>query len=98
VAGGPHRASRAEVREDVRLFDGDVRRDEPDGIRLRLQLGADAHILIVKLRSRIVVSAEATREQVEQAAIQDARTQDFIAGKPIKKIVVVPDKLVNIVV
>ncbi len=51
-----------------------------------------------KLRSRIVVSAEATREQVEQAAIQDARTQDFIAGKPIKKIVVVPDKLVNIVV
>jgi leucyl-tRNA synthetase len=45
-----------------------------------------------------VVSADATREQVEQAAIQDARAQDFIAGKPIRKIVVVPDKLVNIVV
>ncbi len=51
-----------------------------------------------KLRSRITVSAEATREQVEQAALKDARTQDFIAGKTIKKIVVVPDKLVNIVV
>ncbi len=51
-----------------------------------------------KLRSRIMVSAEATREQVEQAALQDGRTQDFIAGKTIRKIVVVPDKLVNIVV
>jgi leucyl-tRNA synthetase len=51
-----------------------------------------------KLRSRIMVPADATREYVEQIAIRDTRTQDFIAGKMIKKIVVVPGKLVNIVV
>ena len=51
-----------------------------------------------KLRSRIMVPVEATTEQVEQAATQDARTQDFIGGKAIRKIVVVPGKLVNIVV
>jgi len=51
-----------------------------------------------KLRSRILVSAEATREQVEEAAVQDAKTQEFVAGRTLKKIVVVPGKLVNIVV
>ena len=65
-------------------------------------LRADEVLIVVqvngKLRSRIMVPAEATDEQVEQAAIQDPRTQDFIAGKTIRKIVVVPGKLVNIVV
>jgi leucyl-tRNA synthetase len=65
-------------------------------------LRADEVLIVVqvngKLRSRIMVPVEATREQLEQAAIRDARTQDFIAGKAIKKIVVIPDKLVNIVV
>jgi leucyl-tRNA synthetase len=45
-----------------------------------------------------VISAEATREQVEEAAVQDAKTQEFVAGRTVKKIVVVPGKLVNIVV
>ena len=65
-------------------------------------LQAEEVLLVVqvngKLRSRIPVSAEATRAQLEQAAVQDAKTQEFIAGKTIKKIVVVPGKLVNIVV
>ncbi len=51
-----------------------------------------------KLRSRILVSADAGREQVEQAALRDPRAQDFIGGKTIRKIVVVPNRLVNIVV
>ena len=51
-----------------------------------------------KLRSRIVIPADATAEQMEQTALGDAKTQDFIEGKTIKKIVVVPGKLVNIVV
>jgi leucyl-tRNA synthetase len=65
-------------------------------------LQAEEVIIVVqvngKLRSRMVVSAEATREQVEAAAVQDAKTREFVAGKTIKKIVVVPGKLVNIVV
>jgi leucyl-tRNA synthetase len=51
-----------------------------------------------KLRSKITVSAEATGEELEQAALRDARIQDFIGGKPVKKVVVVPNKLINVVV
>ena len=51
-----------------------------------------------KLRSVIVVPAAATNDQIEQAALADAKVQAAIAGKQIVKIIVVPGKLVNIVV
>ncbi|MEM5785739.1 MAG: leucine--tRNA ligase [Syntrophobacteraceae bacterium] len=51
-----------------------------------------------KLRSRITVPADATKEEVESASLLDARVQEFIGEKPVKKVVVVPKKLVNIVV
>jgi leucyl-tRNA synthetase len=46
----------------------------------------------------IVVPAAATNDQIEQAALADAKVQAAIAGKQIVKIIVVPGKLVNIVV
>ena len=63
---------------------------------------ARAEILIVvqvngKLRSRVTVAAAAGREEVEQAALSDDKIAKFIAGKAIRKVVVVPGKLVNIV-
>jgi leucyl-tRNA synthetase len=65
-------------------------------------LVAEEVLLVVqvngKLRSRILVPADAGREQVEQTALRDSRTQDFIGGRTIRKIVVVPNRLVNIVV
>jgi len=64
-------------------------------------LEADEMLIVVqvngKLRSRVTVSARAGREEMERAALQDERVQDFIAGKDIRKVVVVPGKLVNIV-
>jgi leucyl-tRNA synthetase len=51
-----------------------------------------------KLRSRVVVAATATDEQVTQAALADDRVRATIAGKQIVKKIVVPKKLVNIVV
>jgi leucyl-tRNA synthetase len=51
-----------------------------------------------KLRSKILISASATREAIEAAALNDEHTLRFIDNKPIKKIIVVPHKLVNIVV
>jgi leucyl-tRNA synthetase len=51
-----------------------------------------------KLRSRIDVSADAGEEQLRREALADARVQSFLAGKPVRKVVVVPKKLVNIVV
>jgi leucyl-tRNA synthetase len=51
-----------------------------------------------KLRGRVVVPAGASEEETTNAALADANVARFIADKPIKKKIVVPGKLVNIVV
>jgi leucyl-tRNA synthetase len=51
-----------------------------------------------KLRGRVMVPAEAAREAVEQVAMDDDNVQRFIDGKTVRKVIVVPGKLVNIVV
>jgi leucyl-tRNA synthetase len=51
-----------------------------------------------KLRSRVQVSAEAPREVLEATALGDPHIQELTAGKAIRKVIVVPGKLVNIVV
>jgi leucyl-tRNA synthetase len=45
----------------------------------------------------VTVPADADRETIEQAAMANENVQKFTEGKSIKKIVVVPKKLVNIV-
>jgi leucyl-tRNA synthetase len=51
-----------------------------------------------KLRDVIKVSATADNATIEAAARTSEKVQPFITGKTIKKIIVVPKKLVNIVV
>jgi len=51
-----------------------------------------------KVRSRITVLADATEDEVKQTALADPRVQEYTQGKALKKVVVVPKKLVNIVV
>jgi leucyl-tRNA synthetase len=51
-----------------------------------------------KLRASIRVPAAADRSAIEQAAIADANVQKFVAGQAVKRVVVVPGKLVNVVV
>jgi leucyl-tRNA synthetase len=51
-----------------------------------------------KLRSRIVVSADATEETILERALADEKVQAAIAGKQIVKKIYVPGKLVNVVV
>jgi len=51
-----------------------------------------------KLRSRVVVPATATDEDVKQAALADEKVRTAIAGKQVVKVIVVPKKLVNVVV
>jgi len=51
-----------------------------------------------KLRDVIKVPAAATKEEIQAAALASEKVQPYIEGKPIKKIVIVPKKLVNIVV
>jgi leucyl-tRNA synthetase len=51
-----------------------------------------------KLRSRFNVSAEADDAAIKKMALADERIQKFIGNKPIKTVIVVKKKLVNIVV
>lgn len=51
-----------------------------------------------KLRAKIEVAVGTANDAIEQAAINDENVQKFIAGKVIRKVIVVPNKLVNIVV
>jgi len=51
-----------------------------------------------KLRNRIHVAPSATKEEVQEAALADERIKRFLGDKPIRKVVVVPGRLVNVVV
>ena len=50
-----------------------------------------------KVRERLVISKEATKEEIEKAALASAKIQEATTGQTIVKVVVVPGKLVNIV-
>jgi leucyl-tRNA synthetase len=51
-----------------------------------------------KLRSKVSVPAGADAAALEEAAKADPRVQELIAGKQIKKTIVVPGRMVNFVV
>ncbi len=50
-----------------------------------------------KLRGAVKVAAAATKEQIEAAALASETAQKYMEGRPAKKVVVVPGRLVNIV-
>ncbi len=50
-----------------------------------------------KLRDRIKISTAATEDELKAAALSNAKIQAHIAGRPVRKVIVVPKKLVNIV-
>ncbi len=51
-----------------------------------------------KRRAEIQVPAEADREAIEAAALADPNVQRHIVGKTVRKVIVVPKRLVNLVV
>ena len=51
-----------------------------------------------KVRGRLSVPFGTPEAEIEKLALADPKVQPFIAGKQVVKIIVVPDKLVNIVV
>ncbi|MGZ5044442.1 MAG: leucine--tRNA ligase [Methylobacter sp.] len=64
---------------------------EQDTLELVLQVNG-------KLRSKMLVSVSASKEEIEAMALSDEHIKRFIEDQPIKKVIVVPKKLVNIVV
>jgi leucyl-tRNA synthetase len=66
---------------------------------LAAEEGADVVLSVNgKVRSRLLAPFGTAKEELERLALADEKVQFFIAGKPIVKIIVVPDKLVNVVV
>ena len=63
---------------------------------------ADSITLVVqvngKLRARIELAADTARDDIEAAALADENVKRFVADKEIRKVIVVPGKLVNVVV
>ncbi len=51
-----------------------------------------------KLRAKINVSANAEKAEIEALALADDNVKKFSDGKQVKKVIVVPGRLVNIVV
>jgi len=51
-----------------------------------------------KLRDRMKMSASATDEEMKAAALSNSKVHERITGKTVRKVIVVPKKLVNIVV
>ena len=64
-------------------------------------LVADEMTLVVqvngKLRGSVTVAATASKEDIEAAALATENVKKFTDGKTIRKIIVVPKKLINIV-
>ncbi|WP_019323797.1 leucine--tRNA ligase [Streptococcus mutans] len=51
-----------------------------------------------KVRAKVVVSKDSSREDLEKIALANDKIQAEVAGKDIVKVIAVPNKLVNIVV
>jgi leucyl-tRNA synthetase len=51
-----------------------------------------------KVRSRVTVPADADREQVETAALAEDKIVAALAGRAPRKLIVVPNRLINIVI
>ena len=51
-----------------------------------------------KLRGKITVAASADKQSIEELALAEDNVRKFIADKAVRKVIVVPKKLVNIVI
>jgi leucyl-tRNA synthetase len=51
-----------------------------------------------KLRAKIQISADADKVSCESMAVGNEQVKKFIGDQPIRKVIVVPKKLVNIVI
>ncbi|HVF34216.1 MAG TPA: class I tRNA ligase family protein, partial [Candidatus Saccharimonadia bacterium] len=63
---------------------------ERDALTLAVQVNG-------KLRGQIEVPVAASKDDAERTAMADANVQKFLAGLTVRKVIVVPGKIVNIV-
>ena len=51
-----------------------------------------------KVKAKLVIPADADREQMQELALEDEQVKAAMDGKSVRKVIAVPGKLVNIVV
>jgi leucyl-tRNA synthetase len=76
--------------EDQRFPQADGSALVKDSLTLAVQVNG-------KLRATIEVAADAAREAIEAAALAEENVQRFLEGQSVRKLIVVPGKIVNIV-
>lgn len=69
-------------------YDETLARD--DAVEIAVQVGG-------KIKSRVMVATDADDQTIERAAMADEKTQAAIAGKTVKKVIIVKGRLVNII-
>jgi leucyl-tRNA synthetase len=80
---------------------GDVSQQSWPAYDERLLIEDEVEIVIQingKLRDRVKMPIVATEEELKAVALSNPKVQDRIVGKAVRKVIVVPKKLVNIVV
>jgi leucyl-tRNA synthetase len=79
------------IAQSARFPDFNAELAKADEIEIAVQVNG-------KLRSRLMASPEASDEDLEKMAFDDAKVREYTDGKDVVKVVVVPKRLVNIVV
>ncbi len=51
-----------------------------------------------RVRGRVVVPVDASEEEIKERALSEPNVRTYIEGKPIRRLIIVPGKIVNIVV
>ncbi|MEP6633816.1 MAG: class I tRNA ligase family protein, partial [Luteimonas sp.] len=77
--------------EDIAFPQADISALVRDEVTIAVQVNG-------KLRGTIVAAPDAAREAVEAAALAEPHVAKFIAGQAVRKVIVIPGKIVNIVV
>jgi len=81
--------------------DGPVFKQPWPGYDPELAREEEAEVVIQvngKVRGRISVAFGTPREELERRALQDDKIQNYLKGKQVVRIIIVPDRLVNVVV
>jgi leucyl-tRNA synthetase len=99
----PHIASELWEKLNVKFSDapGDITEQRWPTYDERLLVEDEIEIVIQingKVRDRMKMSIHVTEQELKTAALSNPKIQDRIAGKTVRKVIVVPKKLVNIVV
>ena len=76
---------------DLPWIDWDEQYIKSDQVNIVVQVNG-------KLRSQILMNPDTDKEEIENIARQDERVRAHIDGKEVRKVIVVPNKLVNFVV